>query len=117
MMTLLQQGQVLLLFLCVAMQGDHGAEGHAAGCSLIICSDNDIIVIHNPVSVGQSSTELHPTCVWGMEEGNQTSALGKLLALYFTLVFANIDAAHMSMRLEGYTQKCRQGLWVSLYAS
>ena len=54
---------------------------------------------------------------WGMEEGNQTSAFGKLLALYFTLVFANIDAAHMSMRLEGYTQKCRQGLWVSLYAS
>ena len=43
------------------MQGDHGAEGHAAGCSLIICNDNDIVVVHNPVSVGQSSTELHPT--------------------------------------------------------
>lgn len=70
MMTLLQQGQVLLLFLCVAMQGDHGAEGHAAGRSLIICSDNDIIVIHNPVSVGQSSTELHPTCVWSGWVGN-----------------------------------------------
>lgn len=92
------------------MQGDHGAEGHAAGRSLIICNDNDIIVIHNPVSVGQSSTELHPTCVWGgwgMEDGNQMSGLGKLLALHFTLVFGNIDAAHVSMRLEGYTQKYR----------
>ena len=50
------------------MQRDHGAEGHAAGCSLIICNDNDIVVVHNPVSVGQSSTELHPTWEEGRRE-------------------------------------------------
>ena len=59
----------LLLLLCITGQRDHGAEGHAVGTPFVICNNDDIVVVYNPVVACQSSTELHPVGETAKEGG------------------------------------------------